>query len=218
MRYGLKGFAAPNMAGRKQVVNSLVYNFPGGQQTFVVPKTGWWKVVMWGAGGLGGSTGSGNSTGGGSGAYIEAIRHLSARQSVKLDIGSTSGASTRVTFPSGEVLTAGGGLSGSTGASGGLASANTAVGDIAINGSAGGSNADGAGGAGTGGAAGGSGGSGTFGGGAGAPANAPFAGGAGGGSVNSAGQCPGGGGGSTTGSSTVFGSGFVLVCRLRFAM
>lgn len=187
------GIARRPIAGRYGIADAQTPNtFPAGSYTFTVPKTGYWRFVLWG-GGANGATGVGA---GGSGAYYEAVRYLQSGQSAAIVSGRyNTAAGSTVTLPGGEVLTA----LGSSGVTGAAASALNKAGDIAYAGSDGGTGGSaGTAGLGSGGGAGGAGNDG----GAGAPGNLPFRGGAGG-SVSGklGGGAPGGGANDTNSAS-----------------
>lgn len=124
-----------SVAFRKAPVTAPNYSFPSGSHTFTAPASGWFRIVLWGAGGGAPAAGA---NGGASGAYVEAIRNLAKGQRVALSIAlstldSANGTASTATLPNGEVLSAGGGQG--NGGSGGVASAGPL--DTAINGSAG---------------------------------------------------------------------------------
>jgi len=185
-RVGRRRVAGKSIAARHGLTNlQSPHQFPPGSYTFVVPKSGYWKFVIWGPGA---TFGAGGTDGGGSGGYCEITRALLSGQSASITV-ARSGSNSIVTLPDGTVVTA---------ATGTLAGGGAATGgDVNLSGSAGGAaggNNAGAAGLGTGGGAGGLGGGGGPGG-AGAPANLPFRGGFGGsvGVSNGSGITPGGG-------------------------
>jgi hypothetical protein len=164
------------------------YNFGTGTHTFTVPRSGFWKFVVWGEGG--GAAGA-DTKGAASGAYAEKTKRLSAGQTVTVAVPSNdtnntvdgyNGATTIVTFPDATTVTCTGGTRGAS-PTGGTATG----GDVNISGSAnnvvgGGTNGGGINGA-----------SQALNGG-GAPANLPYRGGDGGGSIVPRGGTPGAGG------------------------
>lgn len=198
---GVRGFVAQGMDGRKKAITSAPYNFPPGTHTFTAPAAGVYRFVMWGCGG---------GFGGGSGAFIQAERPLAQGQRVAIVVAACDASppttNTTVTFPTGEVLTAGSPTV--TNTVGGLATA--AARDIAISGSKGfDGTAPVAGGGDNGGAAG-TGGQG----GAGAPGWGSHKGGDGGNNVsNGSGETPGAGG--YVGTGNWGGNGLVLVYRVK---
>jgi len=141
---------------------------------FAPPRAGYWKFVLWGAGGGGGGVGS---SGGASGAYAEVARFLSPVQTVTIIAGmpfdGTARTDSTVTFPDGSIVVAGSANFSIPGIATGA--------DFSINGTAGvgTGNLNGNPGGGSGGGAGGVGVGGLGSGGAGAPARLPYRGGAG---------------------------------------
>lgn len=109
---------------------------------FTAPCSGWFRIVLWGAGG------GYNSGPGGGGALVIAERALVQAERITLSIGAgdnVAGVATDTTATfnrTGEVLRAGAGLSGS-GAAGGVATGNATL-DILVNGAAAGASAAGA--------------------------------------------------------------------------
>lgn len=196
----LAGFAAQSLGGAKTARVELCPYYLGGAFTFTVSRTGYYKFVLWGAGGNGHTA----AAGGGSGAYCEYTRALSAGQAVIIvaPVVGTAAATT-ITFADGKVVSAGNGASATVNVpgSGGVASG----GDVNINGSSGGSSNGTTGQPGSegGGTAGGTGGDpfGAGGGGAGAPANLPYIGAAGVTGANSNVSYPGPGAGGSGGFS-----------------
>jgi hypothetical protein len=192
------GIALRQIAGKfGQADQGKTYNFPVGSWTFVPPKAGYWKFVLWGPGGNSGA----------SGAYLERTIFLTPAQSVAIVVGAL-GTDTIATLPGGALLSAGAGA----GATGGTA----AGGDVNLNGTSYGltsTGANGPPGAGTGGGSGGTGNGTSADGGAGAPANLPFRGGKG---MSPGGTAyvtnPGGGQGEATAGS---GAGLALVVFVR---
>lgn len=216
----LRGLVGQSMVGRKKSVSVPAYSYPPGSYTFTVPTSGWWRFVLWGAGGKGGTTG-----GGGGGGFVQADRALSKGQTVAIVAGapgtsSTSPASSTVTLPSGEVLTAGAGTSNALSAAGGSGTASLgAVDDILLTGgAAGAAGAAGSAGQGTAGGAGGA--AGGLQGGGGAAGQSPYR-GADGSTAFAAGTAgvansPGGGAGGTSGTGiSLGGGGLVLAHRVR---
>lgn len=211
----LGGALGPPLASVRKASRQTPYQFPPGSYTFKVPKSGYWKFVLWGPGAIG----SNGDDGGGSGAYCEITKPLASGQSVALVVGSgskvgisnSSGAST-ATFPDGNLTSAGTTVS-SLGGTGVAAVASG--GDVNLNGSLGGQGTGGtntgAVGSGTGGGAGGV--AAGANGGGGAPANLPFRGGAGGSAGSTNGRSPGGGASSVTGMSS--GDGQIIAFLVR---
>ena len=213
---GPKGLVGQRMSGARGSITAPVYAYPPGADTFIAPANGYYRFVLRGAGGGGSITTSALGSGA-SGAYIEAVRHLSKGERVALSVANftainANGAATTATMSTGEVISAGGGQA-SAGA-GGVASA--AALDVAINGTAG--SAEGVNGANGGGNNPGLGGAGnTAAGGAGAPGNGNFKGGAGatGASTLTAGHGAGGGTQSSTGNNQIGGTGTLVISQVR---
>lgn len=126
----LRGLVGQAMAGTRKAVTPLSYIYPPGSYTFRPTKPGWYRFAAWGPGG---ATVAAVSSGG---ALVVANRLLSVGQSVALVVGAadvSAPVNTTITLPSGEVLTAGAGVEGAA-AAGGVASGNTQLGDILVNG------------------------------------------------------------------------------------
>lgn len=201
----LRGLVAQGMDGRKPAAQQVEpYSFPGATSaySFTIPRTGEWKFVGWGPGGIG----SAGVSGGGSGGYFEISRNLVRGQVVSITAGRMAVSDTSVVLPDGTTATA-------TRASGSTAGAATG-GDVNLAGSTGpatGSN-NGTAGSGTGGGVGGTAGGGSSGG-SGAPANLPYRGGAGG---NGSGAVYGdiGAGGAEPGVGTQAGGGGLVLAVL----
>jgi len=213
---GLRGLVAQSMRASRGSITAAVYTFPAGSSTFTAPANGFYRFVLWGAGG-GGSISTDGLGGGGSGAFISAIRYLAKGQVAATVVAppvfrNGNGTATTVTLPNGEVLSAGGGQAAA--GSGGVASAgqlDTAIngtGGVAegVNGVSGAGTNPGAGGAGNGNA-----------GGAGAPGSGTFkgGGGAGGGGGVPAGIGGGGASQSSFGVNIMGGTGSLTVSRVR---
>jgi hypothetical protein len=192
-----------SIGGKYSVENlQTPYQFPPGSYSFVVPKSGYWKLVAWAAGESGTNAGA-------SGGYGEITKPLFADQVVSIQVGTPGGAtSTVLTFPDGTIATATGGL----GTVGGTATNF----DVGLNGSAGDSGAGGPGNAGngSGGGMGGTGSPGSGAGGGGAPGILPFRGGKGGSGLGAGAQSPGGGCGNST-IPVTGGSGLALVFLIK---
>lgn len=111
---GLAGLRGQSMSGRRDLITPTLNIYAPGSSTFVVAKTGWYRFVLWGAGGHGDA-----ATGGGGGALVIAERSLAAGQRVSIAVGTPAPSGTvgdtTVTLPSGEVLTAGSGQIGTGG-------------------------------------------------------------------------------------------------------
>lgn len=205
----LRGLVGQSMSGQRRRPTMYSYSYTPGSYTWTCPASGWWRLVLWGAG----AHGNGNQ-GGGSGALYIAERLLRKGQTVALVVGAsaaTAEAST-ATLPGGEVLTAGGGVD--TGVAGAV-TANRNL-DIVYPGSAGGApSASGTAGLGD---AGGSGGavSGAAGGGAGAPGYGNHRGGDGASAlVNVGAEAPGGGGAGSVNFPGAGGHGAILIYRAK---
>lgn len=195
MEQKLRGFTGQGMNGARKAYIPLSYSYPAGSATFAPTKSGWYRFVLFGAGG-----GADNGTSSGaSGALVIAERVLAVGQSVTVSVGAggaTSGGSggdTTLTFPWGEVLTAGGGQ----GATAGVATANTYVGDTAVNGTDGTTSASSSAGAD-------------------APASGGYTGGSGATSASvETGGSPGGGGCTNAASGTRGGDGALFIHQTR---
>lgn len=165
-----------------------------GSYTFVPPKAGYYKFVLWGAG-------DGSNPGGASGAYSEKTVFLTVAQSVPIVVGlgnaGAPGGDTTVSLPGVAVVTAGGG----NGATPGVASG----GDLNLNGSTSGNPGLGSGGGPVGSVGGNP---------AGAPGVLPFRGGGGATGPTLAGISPGGGG-SAGASAWPGGMGMVIALFVR---
>lgn len=169
------GLVAQSMGGSKATRVELGQYVIPATYNFTAPRTGFYKFVLWGAGGSGNT----QSPGAGSGAYLEYTRLMSAGDRAVISVPASAppvnnGAACTVSFMSdGKIISAGGGTtySGSTPGSGGIA----VGGDVNIAGSSGGAiGAYGQTGGGTAGGAGGGPFSTSAGGGGGAPANTPY--------------------------------------------
>lgn len=196
---------APGKAGA--VFTPYSASFPTGSYSWEVPEDGVYAFPAWGGGGTGSGTGSGSVGGGGGGAFILAERMLYRGQIVAITTGDQA-SDTVITLPSGEVLIAGGGANGPSGAGG------VAVGgdkDIKRNGGVGGNNSAGSAGQGTGAGAGGV--PGVGGGGGGAAGELPYRGGPGAG-TSVVGGYPGGGAGGHSATATQGAQGLTLVTRV----
>lgn len=195
-----KPIASVYAAQSTQTAAASPQQFPPGSYTFTPTVSGWWKFVLWGAGG-----GYSGAAGGGSGSYCEITKFLTTGQTVALVVGvggyesATAPTNSTATFPDGTVATAGAGTN--------AGAAGTATGgDVNLSGSA-----SGVAGLGTGGGAAGTGAAG----GAGAPANLPFRGGAGG---NDGGIKPAkgpGAGGAGSASAAAGGDGLIIAFLAR---
>lgn len=167
----LKGFVSQSMRpgkSNKRLQEPFVFPW-GASYVFKPPKAGYWKFVLWGAGG----DGSVVTAGGASGAYVEVTKFLTLAQTVTLVVGefALNYVDTTATFPDGSIASAGR----ASVVTGGIATG----GDVNLNGSpgtAGSTSSNGATGAGTGGGPGGLH-SAAADGGAGAPAMLPYRGG-----------------------------------------
>jgi len=210
----LRGLSGQSLGGPKARQVEVAQYVASGTYTFVAPVNGYYKFVLWGAGGGGGNGTPAN--GGGSGAYCEYTRAMGASERATVVVPpavgkATNGAAATVTFLDGKAVTAGGGLSNTAG---GTASG----GDVNLNGSSGGLSSgsnNGGTGLGTGGGAGGTGDGGTIGGGGGgAPANSPYTGGQGGSAATTS-IGLGVGAGAGAGTSSTSGQGAALVQCLR---
>jgi hypothetical protein len=203
---GILGLRGQGMDGRKRPLTPISRSYPVGSHTFTATKTGWYEFALWGPG----AAGSG-ADGGASGAFVLATRRLMLGQTASLVVGGP-GSATSVTFPSGELLTAGA----ASGRTAGVALA--AAGDTAIGGSAAGTgNAAGVAGSGTDGGTGGA--TNTISaGGSGAPGSDGYR-GARGGNANaaagSAGHTPGAGSGGSSGTAPVGGDGMAIVVQVK---
>ena len=220
----LRGLVGQGMSGRRKRPAVLAFNFPAATHTWTCPATGLWRFVLWGGGAGGNNT---SNWGGASGAFYLAERLLTKGQTVQLSVGKggkdpgpggpgANGEQTTVTLPSGEVLTAGGGVSvGSN--TGGAATANRNL-DIVLQGSAGVTTAtSGANGAGTNPGAGGAP-SGSIRPGSGAPGWGPYRGGDGGTNNGFGGRAPGGGGTTDSADGEPGGDGLVLIHLARVSV
>lgn len=211
----VRGIAKPGIAGRLGVGRRQIgsktpemvqqpYTFPPGSYTFTPPKPGFWKFVMWAAGG------SGSGSAGGSSGYAEYTRYLRANDSVALNVCAVQAPSnTTAAFADGRLVTVTFGSAATAGAASG--------GDVNFPGNPGGAGtgADGLVGLGSGGGAGGTGDGVSVNGGAGAPANLPYRGGRGG-NFSGAGFGGSPGAGSTaTGGSSSGGAGLIIVALVR---
>jgi len=217
----IRGLVGQSMSGRRGQKVLLSYSFPAGNHTWVCPRTGLWRFVLWGAGG-GADTSLGQA--GGSGALYIAERRVSKGQVILLGVGGgtnpafaaagSGGGNTTATMPSGEVITAGGAAANA----GGVATQNRPD-DIVLSGTAGVTIAGvaGATGGGTNPGAGGVAGGGSIRPGSGAPGYGPYRGGDGaaglGGNTN--GRSPGGGGTTTSDKGTGGGDGLAVVHLVR---
>lgn len=99
----------------------VVANYGPGSFSFAVTQTGNYRFAHWGAGGGGTAGGVG---GGGGGELVQSVRFLISGQTVTGSVApetaaDTNGANTTVTLPSGEVIIAHGGFSGTNGGIGG---------------------------------------------------------------------------------------------------
>lgn len=196
----LRGFVSQNMRGARDNFASYGASYPAGTPTWICPKSGWYRFVQWGAGGVTGGTVSG-----GSGAHTQTVAHINKGQTVAIVVPA-GGSDCTVTLPNGRVITAGTAAA----ATGGVASG----GDININGSNGtaGGGGNGVAGGGDNGGPGGLGNGTTNSGGAGAPGSGGYRGGEGGSATGGAGAGTPGAGGNQT-SSGGQGSGFVIIVR-----
>jgi hypothetical protein len=193
----LRGLVGQGMNGRRARRTPETRIYSRGSYTFTADEAGWYRFVLWG-GGAGANNGV---VAGGSGALVIAERLLNIGQIASITVGrggpnnptgSYAGSNSTVTLPGGEVLTAGGAVSGT----GGSASANTSRGDIATNGTT----------------------TAVTGNGMSAPSFGDYQGGAGatdGGGFSLAGACPGGGGRTDGGVGSYGGDGLVIVVQVR---
>lgn len=184
---GLRGLVGQGMNGKRRSYQGYLYQYTPGSYTFTAPKAGYWTVVLWGAGGPG--TTSTPGFGGGAALSIKTA-FLSVGQAVAITVAASDGGSrdSTATFPSGAVMTAGGGALGGTG-TGGTASG----GDVNVDGSAGSGTTGGA-----------------------AASYGEYRGGAGGAGAEKFGQAPGGGSGpATSGISNAGGSGLAMVFYVK---
>lgn len=215
---GLRGFVAQGMDGRKRARTPVSRSYPPGSYTFTATTSGWYRFVLWG----GGASAQNTDGSGGGGAFILAERALAQGQRVSIVVGAQTslppntstgidGNASSVTFPTGEVITAGGGQTTASRA-GGVPTAGQL--DTAYAGGAGVTSGAGNAGAGPGGGAGGAAGGFGGGGGAGGAADVPGGSGAAGASFTS-GQSPGGGGGTNSTLGTPGAGGLVLINQLR---
>lgn len=204
-----RGIGSRSGIGRKPIASAYGYTtaqtpyfYGSGTHTFTTPKSGYWKFVLWGAGGGGSSAGPG-----GSGGYVEVTKYLLGNSTVALTVsyplyasgGSGTITSTTATFPDGTVCTATrGGVNVAGTASGGDVNLNGSVNTAGLGTNGGAANN-----------------------GSGAPANLPFIGGAGGvSSVGPAdtnnGRAPGGGGAAMSGADLCAGgAGQIVALFLR---
>lgn len=168
----------------------------GNVYTFTPPKPGFYKFVQWGGGGSGDGTGAG-----GSGAYTETTAFMSLGDKATITVGRAD-QNTTVVLPDGRTITAGAGIGGGAGGTGGVATG----GDINLSGSAAGVAGLGSGGGlivNSGSSVGG-----------GAPAVLPFRGGDGQGSINF-GTGPGGGGWGPSATNTQAAAGLAIAVFVR---
>ena len=208
----LRGFVGQGMSGRRQNPAQVEpYSFPAAASaySFTIPRSGKWKFVGWGPGGVG-TAGAAGASGG----YFEITRQLRKGVVVTITVGRAATSDTSVVLPDGTTATA-------TRASSGTAGSATG-GDVNLAGSAGstaGTGVTGTAGLGTGGGAGGAGDSATVDGGSGAPANLPYRGGQGGaGNIATSTAGVGAGGALGSGTSRLYpGNGLVLAVVMRAA-
>jgi hypothetical protein len=191
----LRGFVGQGLDGARRAVSPRVWVYPAASDastshTFTAVELGWYRFVAWGPGG-----GIASSPGGG-GALAVVERPLMGGQTVALTVGGShngigSLADTTLTFPNGEIITAGRG--GNAGA-GGVATINAGLGDIGVSGTAA---------------------AGTIGGDAGS--SGTYLGGKGSASNSSGGSTPGGGSGTNSvgPSSAKGGEGLIVVTQVR---
>jgi hypothetical protein len=124
----LRGLLGQSLSGVRRKLALEMDTFGTGPQTWICPRSGFYRFVVWGAG-----AGPGGGFAGGSGAYVEKVAFILVGQQVAMSIAgiAANGAST-VTLPNGTVLSAGAAPNSGSGA-GGIASG----GDFNINGSTG---------------------------------------------------------------------------------
>lgn len=215
----LRGFVGQGMNGARRSRTPVFRSYPPGSYTLTITVSGWYRFVLWG----GGASAQNTDGSGGGGAFIRAERALAQGQRVTIICGAPTavpafsatgidGNASSVTFPTGEVITAGGGQTTASRA-GGVATASAL--DTTYSGGAGVTSGAGNAGAGPGGGAGGAAGGFVGGGGAGGSLEHPGGDGATGGSTNTAGESPGGGGGGNAGTGAAGGGGLVLVYQVR---
>jgi hypothetical protein len=126
----LRGFVGQGMSGLRKAKSPLSYVYSPGSYTFRPTKPGWYRFVVWGAGGAGNATGA--ASGGG---LVIADRVLSVGQSAAIVVAATGGAQSSVTFPDGSIITATSGVDGLA-SPGGVGSGNAQLGDITASGGA----------------------------------------------------------------------------------
>lgn len=127
----LRGFVGQAMSGRRKAVSPLSYVYSPGSYTLTITRPGWYRFVLWGSGGYASAAISSG------GALVIADRQLGAGQTVSIVVGSgeIAGVNSSITFPNGTSVTAARGTEGAT-AAGGVATGNTQLGDILVNGGA----------------------------------------------------------------------------------
>lgn len=137
MSNGLLGMVGQSMSGSRPSKTPVVYSYPPGSYTFIVPEIGKYRFIVRGGGGGGGSGGAGQ--GGSSGALIIATRYLVPNQQIPLVVapsqtGNGAGSASTVTFAPNDILTAGGGGEGFTPGPAGVATSSNPA-DLLLNGS-----------------------------------------------------------------------------------
>lgn len=227
----LRGLVAQNMGGPKFPTGGACsfVTTRAGAFSWTVPRAGFYRAHVWGAGGGGTDPGGGSATGGGGGGYADRVVFLRKNDVVTGVVGQCSNGNTGVTGGTSVINLPGGAQLGATGGGGGNSTTNVGGaggagfgGDQNLTGGAGGAaGVSGAAGGGSDGGAGGIQGGGTLGGGGGAPGAYGLNGGAGcpgsgGGGVSSTAifyNCnPGGGGGGvSSGALNLPGQGMVLI-------
>lgn len=130
IRQKLRGLVGQAISGGRKTLTPLSLVYPPGSYTFRPTRPGWYRFVLWGAGGPGNVSGA--ASGGG---LVIAERRLSVGQSAAIVVAAIGGAQSSVTFPDGTVITATSGVDGLA-SPGGVGSGNAQLGDITASGGA----------------------------------------------------------------------------------
>lgn len=85
--YGVRPVITISKKNMENVQIETVYDYTGEEQQFIVPKTGYYKIELWGA--QGGSTST--SAIGGKGAYTSGYIYLEAKQKIYIYVGGAGG-------------------------------------------------------------------------------------------------------------------------------